>query len=59
LAPEHGKGEVIAFDLEKMLPVVLGSTNLYEAAKVRRIEIPQSSDATNITKNVTFVIYGI
>jgi hypothetical protein len=59
LAPEHGKGEVIAFDLEKAFPVVLRSTNLYEAAKVRRIEIPQSSDATNVTKNVSFVIYGI
>jgi hypothetical protein len=58
LAPEHGKGEVIEFDLEKALPVALRATGLCEAAKVRRIEIPQSSDATNITKNVSFVICG-
>jgi hypothetical protein len=59
LAPEHGKGEVISFELEKVLPVVLRATHLFEAAKVRRIEMPQSSDATNITKNVSFIIYGI
>jgi hypothetical protein len=59
LAPEHGKGEVIEFDLEKVLPVVLRATDLYEAAKTRRVEVPQSSDATNITKNVSFIIYGI
>jgi hypothetical protein len=59
LEPEHGKGEAIEFDLEKVLPVVLRATGLYEAAKERRIEVPQSSDATNITKNVSFIIYGI
>ena len=59
LEPEHGKGEVIEFDLEKVLPVVLRATGLYEAAKEQRIEVPQSSDATNITKNVSFIIYGI
>jgi hypothetical protein len=29
LEPEHCKGEVIAFDLEKVLPVVLWATNLH------------------------------
>jgi hypothetical protein len=50
---------VIEFDLEKVLQVVLRATGLYEAAKERRIEVPQSSDTTNITKNVSFIIYGI
>ena len=59
LEPKFGKGEVISFDMEQVLPVVLRASNLYEAAKERRIEIPQSSDATNITKNVSFIIYGI
>jgi hypothetical protein len=59
LEPEHGKGEVILFDLENVLPVVLRATNLYEAAKERRIDMPQSSDATIISKNVSFIIYGI
>jgi hypothetical protein len=56
---EHGKGEVISFELKDVLPIVLRATGLYEAAKERRIEIPQSCDATNITKNVSFIIYGI
>jgi hypothetical protein len=60
LAPEHGKGEVISFDLGKVLPVVLRATNIYEAAKEQHVEIPQSSsDATIISKNMSFIIYGI
>jgi hypothetical protein len=55
----YGKGEVISFGIEQVLPVVLRATHLYEAARVRRIECPQSSDATNITKNVSFIIYGV
>jgi hypothetical protein len=59
LEPEHGKGKVIEFDLEKVLPVVLQATGLYEAAKEQRIGVPLSSDARNITKNLSIIIYGI
>jgi hypothetical protein len=59
LAPEHGKGEVVSFDLEKVLPVVLRATNLYGAVKEQRVEIPQSSDATIISKGLLIIIYGI
>jgi hypothetical protein len=59
LEPKHGKGEVTAFDLEKALPVVLRATGLHEAAKERCIKVPQSSDATNIAKNVSFIAHGI
>jgi hypothetical protein len=38
---------------------VLRATGLHEAAKERRIEVPQSGDATNIAKNVSFVTCGI
>jgi hypothetical protein len=41
------------------IKIVVRATGLYKAAKERRIEVPQSSDATNITKNVSFIIYGI
>ena len=58
LDAKFGKGEVVNFGLKKAVPVMLQGTGLYEAAKERQIEAPQSSDATNITKNVSFLICG-
>jgi hypothetical protein len=37
---------------EKVLLNVLRANWLYDSKRKRRIEVPQSSDATNITKNV-------
>jgi hypothetical protein len=59
LDPEHDKGEVVKFDIEKVLPVVLRATGLYEAAKERRMEVPLSSGAIIILKNMSFLIFGI
>ena len=48
------------FGLKQAVPIMLQGTGLYEAVKERRIEAPQStSDATNITKNVSLLIYGM
>jgi hypothetical protein len=59
LPAEHGQGEVIWFDTKTVLKLSVGACGLKQAAKERRLCYPQSCDTTNITKNMSFMMYGI
>jgi hypothetical protein len=58
LPPEHGQGEVISFDTKTVVKLSVGACGLKKDAEERRLCYPQSCDTTNITKNMSIMMYG-
>jgi hypothetical protein len=58
LPAEHGQGEVIWFNTNTVVKLTVGACGLKKAVKDQRICKPQSCDTTNITKNMSIVMYS-
>jgi hypothetical protein len=59
LPKELGGGEIISFEETDVLPIILKASGMDEAATMRRVHVPCSSDTTRLSKNIHLMLFGL